>query len=176
ISCYVSHFAEALLLKGRVPYCKHFVDEKDFRLEVGGHRERKPHSHSARVMFDGSIYELLYAGELDDLGKLAIDLAAAHAEHRAVQVDILAAGELRVKSRTDLKEAGNATGDFNATGSRVGDLGQNLQQSALARSISADDSDHVAVTYIERHVAKCPEHVSLFVITKSAEVAKLPDV
>ena len=90
---------------------EHLVHEQDLRLEVRGHREREPHVHAARVPLDRRVEERRHAGEVDDLGQLARDLAASHAEDGAVQVDVLAAGQLGMEARADLEQAADAAAD-----------------------------------------------------------------
>ena len=80
---------------------------EDLRLQVGRHRERQPHVHAAAVALDRRVEELLHLGEGHDLVELRLDLAAAHAEDRAVEEDVLAAGQFRVEARADLQQAGD---------------------------------------------------------------------
>jgi hypothetical protein len=42
------------------------------------------------------------------LGKRSSDLLLAHAEHGAVEADVLAAGELRVEARAELEQRRDA--------------------------------------------------------------------
>ena len=106
------HPAEAAALELRVADGEHLVDEQDLRLEMRGDREREPHVHAARVALDRRVDELLDAGEVDDLVELPRDLAALHAEDRAVQEDVLAPGQLRVEAGADLEQAADATPDL----------------------------------------------------------------
>ena len=76
------HPPEAALLELGVADGEHLVHEQDLRLEVGGDREREPHVHPARVPLDRRVDERRHAGEVDDVGQLARDLAASHAEDR----------------------------------------------------------------------------------------------
>ena len=104
----VAHLAEALLLERGVADREHLVDEQDLGLEVRRDGERQPHIHAARVAFDRRVDEALDLGERDDLVELARDLGALHAEDGAVQVDVLAPGQLRVKAGADLEQAADA--------------------------------------------------------------------
>ena len=74
--------------------------------------EREPHVHPARVALDRGVDELLDAGELDDVVEALLDLLALHAEDRAVEIDVLAPGELLVEARADLEQAADATADL----------------------------------------------------------------
>ena len=57
------------------------------------------------IALHGRVEEFLDLGERDDLVELAFDLPAAHAEDRAVEENVLAAGQLRVKAGADFQQA-----------------------------------------------------------------------
>ena len=59
-------------------------------------------------MFDRRIEKPLDLGKSDDLVELLADLRPRHAEDRAVEIDILAAGQFRVKAGADFQQAGHA--------------------------------------------------------------------
>ena len=111
----VLHAAETAPLELGVADGEHLVDEQDLRLEVRRHREGEPHGHPARVALHGRVDEPLDAGELDDLVELALDLPPLHPEDRAVQEDVLAAGELGMEAGADLEQAADATADLGAS-------------------------------------------------------------
>ena len=56
------------------------------------------------VALDRGVDEALDLGKGDHLVELGIDLAFAHAEYSAVEVDVLAAGKLGMKACADLQE------------------------------------------------------------------------
>ena len=132
-----------------------------------GDCEGEPHVHPARVPLHGSVDELLDAGELDDLGELALDLAPPHSEHGAVQEDILPPGQFGVESGPDLEEAAHAPADLRASLGRCGDTRQQLQQGRLPRSVTSDDSDHLAGGHVERDVAKRPDVLMVMLMVQS---------
>jgi hypothetical protein len=59
--------------------------------------EGEPHIHARGIALDWRVEEFLNFGEGDDLVEFPADFVATHTEYRAVQVDILAASELRMK-------------------------------------------------------------------------------
>ena len=83
-------------------------------------------------------------GEVDDLVELPVDLRLAHAEDRAVQVDVLPAGQLGVEARADLEQRADAPVDLGAAVRRLGDPREHLEQRALAGAVAADDAEHLA--------------------------------
>ena len=155
------HPAEAAPLELGVADREHLVDEQDLRLQVRRDGEREPHVHPARVALDGRVHEALDPGELDDLVEALRDLAALHAEDRAVQVDVLAPGELRMEAGADLEQAPDAPADLDAPARRRGDAREHLQQRRLAGAVAADDPEHLALLDLERHVAERPDLLRL---------------
>src|SRR6185295_2097391 len=153
----VADLAEALLLELRVADGEHFVHDEDLGLEVRRDGEREAHVHAARVALHRRVEEPLDLGERDDLVELRGDLRAAHPEDRAVQEDVLAARQLRMKARADLEKARDAPADPDASGRRLGDARQDLQHRGLARAVAADDAEDLAAPDLERHVLQRPE-------------------
>ena len=78
--CHIVHLPHTLLLKLRIPYSQHFVDDQYLGVEVGGDGEREPDVHARRVALDGGIEKLFGAGEVDDGVELAGDLALPSVE------------------------------------------------------------------------------------------------
>ena len=107
----VAHLAQALPLELGVADGEDLVDEQDLRLEVRRDGERQPHVHAAGVVLDRRVDEPLDLGEGDDLVELARDLRPAHAEDRAVEVDVLAPGQLGVEAGADLEQRADPAAD-----------------------------------------------------------------
>lgn len=128
---------------------------------MGGNGEGEADVHAGRVALDRGIEELLDTGEIDDLVELALDLGSGHAEDRAVQVDVLPAGQLGMESSADLEQAGDAAMDLDAAGRRFGDPAQDLEQGRLAGAVAADDADAVTLFDLEIDVLERPELLDL---------------
>ena len=62
------------------------------------------HVHARRVALHRRVDEVADAGELDDAFELVGDLPAPHAEDRAAQIDVLAAGQLGMEARPDFDQ------------------------------------------------------------------------
>ena len=88
--------------------------------------------------------KFLDLGKGHDLIELAIDFLLSHAENRAVQIRVFAAGQLRVKTGAHFEQAAHAAMDFRAADGRLRDAGENLQQSGLAGAVAADQADDFA--------------------------------
>ncbi len=92
-------FPRHFLWNSASPTARTSSTSKNLRLEVRGDGEGEPHVHAARVALDRRVDELLDFRERDDLVELTVDLALAHSEERAVEVDVLPARELAGESR-----------------------------------------------------------------------------
>src|SRR5207245_10692282 len=103
----------------------------------------------------------------DEVGRTAIepvafiqlgsDLGAPHAEYRSVEIDVLAAGELRMKPRADLQQSSQPSAYRRATGSRLHNLRQYLENGALSRAVGSDHGKDFACAHLERDVPQGPE-------------------
>ena len=80
---HVSHFPQAFLLEVDIAHSQHFIHQQNFRLQVGGHGERQPHVHPARVMLHRRINELFQFREGHDLIEFLLNFALAHPQNRA---------------------------------------------------------------------------------------------
>src|SRR5580704_354919 len=99
----VPHFAKALLLEGGIANSKNFIDQENFRLQMGCNCKSQAHLHSRAVMLEWSIYEFFNLGERHHLVKLAVHLTLAHAQDCAAKKRVLPAGEFRMKAGANLK-------------------------------------------------------------------------
>src|SRR5205807_4634406 len=115
--------------------------------------------HTAGVALDRSVDEALHAGERDHLVEAAADFCPLHAENCSVQVDVLAASQLRMEAGANLQQTADTTTYFGATLGRLGNPRQDLQQRALACSVVADNSQDFARCNLERDVAQGPDGV-----------------
>src|SRR5690606_15698361 len=98
------HLPQTLLLKLSITYRQHFINDKYLRLQMSGHRKGQAHFHAAAIVLHRCVDELLHAAEVDDGVKFLSDFRTPHAKNGAVQIYILAAGELRVKTSADFQE------------------------------------------------------------------------
>src|SRR5262249_51369536 len=90
--------AERPLLEAEVANGQHLVDDEHVGVQVRGDREAQARVHPGGVPLDGGIEKLRDARELDDLVELLIDGAAPHPHQRALKVDVLAAGQILMKT------------------------------------------------------------------------------
>src|SRR5262249_36605919 len=130
---------------------------EDLGLEMGRNGEGEANVHAARVALDGRVDERLDACKLHDLVELARDLTPLHAEDRAVEIDVLPTGELRMEAGSDFEEAAHATVDLGPPAGRRRDPGENLEQRRLAGSVLPDHAEHLTLVDPQRHVVERPD-------------------
>src|SRR5262249_3857250 len=106
------------------------------------------------------VEESLDLGELDDLVEAAADLGSVHAEDRAVEEDVLPAGQLGMEARSDLEERADAAVDAEAARRRLGDPRGDLEERRLPGSVPPDDAEDVAGPDLERDVVERPDRPS----------------
>src|SRR5207248_6914827 len=105
------HFAKTFFSKLGVTDCEDFVDDKDSRFEMSRDGECKPHVHSARVSLNGGIEKFFDLRKIDNLIELSLDLGARHSENRAIQENVFASGQLRMKASANLQQTRHASRD-----------------------------------------------------------------
>src|SRR5271165_2029153 len=154
---HVAHFAEAFFLEIDVADGQDFVDEEDFRFEVGGDGEGQADVHAGGVVLYGSVDEFFEFGEGYDFVEFAGDVALAHAQDGAGKESVLAAGEFGVEAGADFEEAADAAVDGGVAGGGAGDAGEDLEQGGFAGAVAANQAEDFAFADIEGDVFEGPE-------------------
>jgi len=126
VSCDVFHFSETFFLERRVADREHFIDKKNFRLEMRRYRERQSCVHPRAVALGRRIDELLDLGKAHDLVEAAGNLRAAHSKNRTAQENVLASRELRMKSGSHFEQRSNTTIDLSAAMRRLCNARENF--------------------------------------------------
>ncbi len=102
------------------------------------------------------------SAKADDFIEFPPDFGMTHAENRAIQIDVLAAREFRMKTGSDFEKARDTTLDRNAPGARLGDARENFQQGRLACTVAADDAENLATLDVKAHILERPEFLDGF--------------
>src|SRR3954453_9584765 len=92
----------ALLLEALVADREHLVEQEHVEVDLDRDRVRKPDLHAGREVLQLLVDEPLELGEGDDLVEALRELAAAQAEERAVDPDVVARGQLGVEADAEL--------------------------------------------------------------------------
>ena len=117
------------------------------------------------------------AGEVDDLVELAVDLGLFHAEDRAVEVDVFAAGQFGVEAGADFEEGADAAAHPDFAFGRLGDAAEDLEERGFARAVGSDDADDGSGLNFEGDVAEGPEDIVGFPVSgrQAAQLAEAAD-
>jgi hypothetical protein len=92
-------FGHALSLEWLITHGKNLVDQKQIGVHMNGHRKRQSHVHTGTLKFDLGVNKVFDTGEIYNLIKVSVCFVATKAENRGIEIDILTAGEVRVKTR-----------------------------------------------------------------------------
>src|SRR2546423_3928272 len=125
-----------------------------------GDGEGETDVHARRIKLDGRLDELFEFGEGDYLVKLPRNLDAAHSEYRAVQVDVFAPRQIRMKARADFEQASDATEKFYTARRRSCNAREDFQERRSARAVVSDDADEFALSDFEVDAVERPQSLA----------------
>ena len=149
--------ALAFLLEKKVADRQHFVDDQHVGHDYGGNGEGDAGDHAGGVVLHRHVEEVPHLGELDDLVEVLLDELLRIAEQGAVEVDVLACGQLQVEPGAELDERGDAALDRAAAFGGLQHAGDDLEHGGFARAVGAEDAEHIAFLHLERHVVERTE-------------------
>src|SRR5437773_3905755 len=110
------------------------------------------------------IDELLDFSEIDDSVETTIQFASLHPEDGAVEVDVLAPGQFRMKSRSHFQERTNVSSDFAHPVGWTRYAGEDLQQGAFARPVPSHNPHNLSGSRGKGNVLERP-HGRPFVLS-----------
>ncbi len=87
----------------------------------------------------------------------AFDFFRRQAQHRAVDVDVLASGQNRVEAGSERDQRADAAANFDAALVRLDEPVQHLQQRGLAGAVAADEAEAFAAPELEGDAVDRPE-------------------
>ena len=149
---------------------QHFIDQEHVRIDVNRHRKPQAHVHARRVRLHGRVDEVLEFGKFNDLIEAGVDFTLGQAQHDAVDEDVLAAGDLGMKSRAEFNQGRDAPLDLHGAARRLGNAGHELQRGALPRSVSADDGEGRSLRHRKRHVVERLEGLFRLELSQNASL------
>ena len=95
-------------------------------------------------MRSGAVDERADLGEVDDAVEARGNVAPPQAEQRAVEDDVLAAGQFRVKAADQVEDGRHASADAYPAAARPQHPRHDAQQRRLARAVRADHAERLA--------------------------------
>ena len=90
-------------------------------------------------MFYGRINESLDVRKVNDLVELSVDFFLRHAENGATKINILPAGEVGMKARSNLQQGADSAMNLRDARGWLGDTRENLEQRAFTGTISPNN-------------------------------------
>ena len=177
---------QALGLERLVTDGQHLVDDQDIGLGMGADRERQPRIHAARIELHRPVEELADAGEVGNRVQTIDDELPPHAENRAADQHVFAAGELRIEAGAERQHRRDAPARLDRAVGRLRDPADELQQRGLAGAVAADDAEALALGDFEIDVPQHPEFLVIFlhaaeqhlphaVVVVLVDLKRLPD-
>src|SRR5919106_104650 len=161
---------EALPLERLVADGEDLVEEEDVGIQESGDGEAEAHGHPGRVRADRPVDRVLELGEGDDLVEALADVRTAQALDRAVQVNVLAAGEVGVEAGAELEQRSDPALGADAARRRLDDPRDDPKQGRLPRAVPADEADRLAARDVHRDVAERPDVGRLAAASLNEEV------
>ena len=171
----LTHSFQALGLEADVADTQHLVDEQHVGIQVRGDRESKARLHPRAVPFYRRVDERRHPGEVNNLIQTRRDLALFHTHDRALQVHVLATGEIRMETRGDFDQRADATVHVTGAARRPQDSRQELQRGRFTCAVWSDDSEGLAPCYGKRHVFQRPEFLLSCQLVRVSAPAQAPD-
>lgn len=144
----------AFLLELSIADGENFIEDENVTLSTDGDRESEANLHAGRVIFELGVHEGFELSEADDFVVHGVHFFMRKAEEGAVEIDVLAAGKLRIEADTELDEGDEIAINFNTSLLWVIDLGEELEKRGFAGTITTDDADELASFDIEADAAQ----------------------
>ena len=132
---------------------EHLVHQENVGVDVDRHGEPEPHVHAGRVCLDRRVDEVFQLRKFHDLVETVADLTTGQPQHDAVDEHVLATGDLRVEPGAQLDQCRYPSVHTHAAAGGFRDPGDELEQRALARTVSPDDPEARPFRHRHRHVA-----------------------
>src|SRR5262249_55556017 len=129
-----------------------FIEQQDVRFDCSCDRKAQACDHAGRVGSNRKLEIFAQFAEIDDIGKLAVDLLGTHTEKHTARLDVLVSIVVRIKAGSGIEQRGNTAID--AEGSRVRrvDSGEYFQQRGFPSPVVSDQSEPIAVSERERDI------------------------
>src|SRR5258708_4873181 len=128
------------MLKDRIADRQSFVDDQYPRIGADRDRESQADVHAARIGLDRLMNERANFGEAFDLRNQTFGFAARKPDQGRVHENVFQARELRIKSRAELQQGGDAALVPDVAVRGLERSGDDLQQCRFAAAVRPNDS------------------------------------
>ena len=144
----------ALALERLVADGEHLVEHQNIALCFDGHGEGETHLHTRGIVLELLVHEVLKLGELHDVVIHRVDFLVRESQQCAVQIHVLTSGQFRIESDAQLDERHQLALHHHRTLFRHVNLRNDLQQRGFAGTVTADDTEEIALMHFEIDVAQ----------------------
>ena len=141
-----------LLLESLIANGKNLIKNKNVSLRLNRDGKGKPHLHTTGVVLELLLHEIAQLGKIDDIVIHGVNFVFGEAQHCAIQIHILSAGQLRVETNAKLNEGDKLALNLNATGIRRIDLRNDFQQRRFSRTVLPDNAKEIALMHFKGDV------------------------
>ena len=147
----------ALLLEHEIAHGKHFVNDQNLRHNNRSNCKSDARHHAGRVILHRHVQELFYLGKFNDVVEVFFNELLRIAQERTVQVDVFARSKLHVEARTKFDERSDVAINRARPFAGLQHAGDDLQNGGFARTVRAQNTEHVALLHFEGNVIECAE-------------------
>ena len=144
----------AFALEGLITDCQNLIKHQNVALCLDGHGKGQSDLHAAGVVFQLLIHEFAQLGKIDDFVVHGCYLVMREAEKRAIQKNVLPAGQFRIETHAKLDERHQLALNIHTAVFRHIDSRDDFQQGGLARAISSHDAEEIALMHLKVDVFK----------------------
>ena len=111
-------------------------------------------------MFDGRFEKFLCSCEINNLVKLRVNLAPAHAQDRSVQINILTASKVRMKAGANIEKASYFSVQLGAASGGFDNPREYFEQRRFSGAVGPDDAHNLSRVDLEIDVLQRPENLA----------------
>ena len=155
----LAYFPHAFLLEMGVANRQRLIDNKTFGLGMDSDRKCQPHGHARGIGAQRLVNKIGQFRKFDHHFALACDFIVIHTQQQAVDRDVLATAQGRIKAGAKLKQTGHlATGDY-VTAVRHQYPRENLEQGTFTGTVFTNHTTGFTRLNHQRHIVKCLEKV-----------------
>lgn len=97
--------------------------------------------HTGRVILEFGVHERFEFGEFDNFVVHGVHFFVGKTEQGAVQIDIFAASQFRIKTDAEFDEGDESAIDFDSSLVGVVDLSEKFEEGGFAGAVATDDTN-----------------------------------
>ena len=147
----------ALILEEYVADRKRLINDEDIGLGDRGDGEGDARHHARGEVLHRHIDEVGELGKVDDLLEMLVDEILGVTQQGAIEIDVLASGELQVKTGSQLDQRGDIAADDAFAFAGLEHAGDDLEHGGLTRAVGPHQTHDLAAVDGERDVLECLE-------------------